>query len=209
MEKDFIALENYIFTHSTEPDRAAYMMASIIGVYIDVKPAAAEDFSSKEMEDINPGDLIDLLKPLGLRAIFFHDVYPENNKIEWIQYVYISKDVTTAAKLHQEFKNLWGSMDNYGQTLDESKWQSATRKIGSLLGYPDTAVEHFANNTDADIDDPDRIARMKRYRYYIHTAEHEDDEFKAYDLKINQAIAKYAPKTTAELTKDPHKRWLD
>lgn len=203
-----INLENYIFTHSVSPTRAALMMSSVVGVHIGIKPAAAEDFSSEEMQDIDLGDFIELLKPLGLRAVFYHRTYPQGNKLDWFQDIYISRSLNTASNLRQEFETLWNSMDDFGQIIDEPKWQSATRKIGSLLGYPETAVEQFAATTNPNIDDPDRAARMKRHRYYVHTAEHEEQEFESYDLKLNQAIAELAPRTAAELTKNPHKRWL-
>lgn len=72
--------------------------------------------------------------------------------------------------------------------------------------YPKTATNDFAK--DDDVNDSGRIERMKRNRYYAHSAKYEEEEFRLYEQKLNRAISKLAPKTTENLTENKEKRWL-
>ena len=50
---------------------------------------------------------------------------------------------------------------------------------------------------------------MARNRYYVHSEKFEDDEFREYDLPLNQAILKYLPRVAKIMQADSKKRWLD
>lgn len=36
---------------------------------------------------------------------------------------------------------------------------------------------------------------MARYQFYVHSPEHHEEEYQAYDAKIYQALHDYTPKT--------------
>ena len=48
-----------------------------------------------------------------------------------------------------------------------------------------------------------------RNRYYVHSLEHERDEFEMHDRPLNQAIEKWTPYTAEKLRADEKKRWLE
>lgn len=50
---------------------------------------------------------------------------------------------------------------------------------------------------------------MARNRYYAHSEKFEDDEFREYDLPLNQAILRYLPRIAKSMQADLKKRWLD
>ena len=54
-----------------------------------------------------------------------------------------------------------------------------------------------------------RRKRMACNRYYVHSEKFEDDEFREYDLPLNQAILKYLPRIAKSMQADQKKRWLD
>lgn len=43
---------------------------------------------------------------------------------------------------------------------------------------------------------------MARNRYYAHSEKFEDDEFRQYDLPLNQAILKYLPRIAKNMQMD-------
>ena len=80
-----------------------------------------------------------------------------------------------------------------------------------LLGYPETAVlEYIKTSGDASyMKSEKRRKRMARNRYYAHSEKFENDEFRKYDLPLNQTILKYLPRIAKSMQADLKKRWLD
>jgi hypothetical protein len=194
MDKNvIIKLEEYLFKHKVKPSVAASMVAGIIGVIIGVKPATTSFFDADEFVKLDPDDCKEVFKQAGLKALFFRHECIEGCKMTWIEDVYIARDVKTAEKLHQAFMKLHSTIDDMGQTCNQRNWEEASREIGHLLGYPETAVEYFIANQD--IEDEERERLMERYQFYIHSPMHHEEEYQAYDHKIYHALQEYAPKT--------------
>ncbi|MBR2708725.1 hypothetical protein IKE98_00070 [Candidatus Saccharibacteria bacterium] len=206
-EKAIIELEKYYFKVKIEPRIAAPDMADMIGVLIGLKPAMMGDFVEKEYEKLKISDFDRLLRNLGLKAVYFRHSFNYGDEMVSYEYFCISKKRRLAKRTKKAFEKLWSLLDENGETSYRKKWMKITKKIGKLLGYPKTAVLDFVRDTD--VENEERRARMERNRYYAHSAEHEEEEFKAYDLVLNKAISLYAPKTAEVLTKNPKKRWLD
>ena len=207
MDKNKIAkLENLVYRMKEKPAVAAEEVADIIGVLIDLKPAMIGDFSKSELKNIKIEEFEKLLDELGLERVFFESHYCFNGKQIMIKNFCISKKAKLAEQTHVAFVELWSTMDDNGEILDRRKWVKTTKKIGKLLGYPKTAINSFIK--DDDLKDKDRIERMRRNRYYAHSAKYEDREFRMYDQKLNKAISDFAPKTTSLLIKNKEKRWL-
>ena len=93
---------------------------------------------------------------------------------------------------------------------EEKEWTKLTLKIGELLGYPKTAVLEFVskNGDEEYVEDANRMGRIERNRYYIHSKTFEDEEFEEYDLPLISAIKQYLPRTAAIMQTDLKKRWL-
>lgn len=207
IDKQAVAnLEDFLYAHIENPRRAASMITNIIGVAIDLKPTALEFLYPSELKNTDLNDFLSALEPLGIKALFSHHETFTMGEFDWVEDICIFKDLTLAIEQRKMGDEINASMDDFGQTIDQQKWESATRRTGELLGYPATAIEYFLKDTD--IDNPERMARMNRNRYYAHSPEHEEEEFQAYDLKLNQAIEEYAPKTAAIFKEESEKRWL-
>ena len=194
MDREIIAkLENYIFEHKNKPGTAAGMMTDYIGVMIGVKPAAVNYFNAEELSGVDLIEFNELLNRAGLKALFFRQDYVKMGKLVWIKDIYVSRNTETAFKLHQAFEKLYNSMDDIGQTINQKLWEESSREIGHLLGYPETAIEYFI--AEQDIENEERQRLSGRYQFYIHSPQHHEREYRAYDAKIFQAIREYTPKT--------------
>ena len=84
-------------------------------------------------------------------------------------------------------------MDDIGQIVNQELWRESSIEIGHLLGYPATATEYFI--TELDTDNEERKQLMERYRFYVHSPKHHEEEYQSYDHKIFQAVQDYAPKS--------------
>ena len=200
MNKELISeLEKFFFDARDGEELAASNVAGVIGVLIDLKSAMAGDFKIEEYKKIDVKKLRALLGSLGLVIIFA----PRGDDILF----YISRDEATARELSLQFETVWNNMSGEG-IADKNAWSNATMRIGELLGYPKTAVIDFVALDEGAIGGEERIARMCRNRYYSHSAEHEEEEYAAYDRILNQAIEDNAPKTAAVFKSKQGKRWL-
>ncbi|MBR5647644.1 hypothetical protein IKW73_01745 [Candidatus Saccharibacteria bacterium] len=187
-----IELEKYIFGVVEKPGVAAGMVADIVGVLIDLKPAMIGSLSEdKRFEE--------MMDKLNLERVYFeHDS---------MKCFCASKKIKIAEKTRMAFAKLWSTMNDEGEILDRKKWVKATKRIGKLLGYPKTAVNEYVNETD--LESEERMKRMERNRYYAHSAKFEEGEFNSYDRKLNKAISELAPKTAEFLSSNKEKRWLE
>lgn len=209
IDKDKVkVLEDFIFLHKKKPGAAASSVASVIGVLVGLKPSAVIDFKSDECLKFDEWEIIELFGNLGLKILAFKHKNSGIHMTDKTVDVFISRNQETAYKLHCEFEKLWSSMDALAQIYDQKKWESATREIGHLLGYPDTAIESFVNLNDEELNSDERIARMERNRYFAHSAEHEEEERETYDYVLNRAINELAPKTTEILKQNTTASWV-
>lgn len=208
MNRDaIIELEDLIFKVKESPRTAAEITVDIIGVLIDLKSAMMGDFGKKEFANLGLDKLKAQLGRLGLEIVFFDNSFMYGNEMVEIKSFCISKDLEVARKTRDAFVELWQTMDDDGVMLDRAGWRDATKRIGGLLGYPKTAIDSFIE--EDDVHDEERMKRMERNRYYAHSAEHEEEEFRAYDQKLNRAVSDLAPKTAKVLTRNKKKRWLE
>lgn len=205
MDKEkILKLEEFAFNNINKKDMAAHLVADVIGVLTDLKPAMVTGFAGGEIE--HPAKLVIILEELGLKVKnFYRKIKIEKTEVK-VLYFFVSKKKGLAEKAFNEFFDLWKNMGKNDKPKSQKKWKKQTKKIGELLGYPKTAIEEYI--TETDIENSERQKRMKRNRYYAHSKEHEDEEYEAYDKKLNEAIQKYAPMTTVQFKKDKAKKWL-
>lgn len=202
-----IELENFIFQSRSKVGTAASMISDFVGVMIGVKPVASEYFTAEEFSELDFEHLINLLNQVGLKPLFFKRDYVYMGKLTWIEDVYVSRDIKTILNLREYSEKLRHSMDDIGQIFNQALWEESSREIGKLLGYPDTAIDYFISNQD--INDEERQKLVERNRFYVHSPEHEEQEYQAYDRKIYQALSDYAPKTAKLFSENKSKRWLN
>lgn len=225
MEKKLLELEDFLleFYGGENIGLVISEAASILGVIIGIKPAAL--LVNDVMEDgrmLLDGDILkNILEELGIK-ITIGDVSKfavhKNNKrmtdslYEGDEFIYISIDDSLCDELKKNYSVVTDlTEDGVVAEKDRNKWNEANLRVGKLLGYPETAVlEYIKTSGDASyMKSEERRKRMARNRYYAHSEKFEDDEFREYDLPLNQAILRYLPRIAKSMQADSKKRWLD
>ena len=224
-EKKLLELEDFLleFYGGENIGLVISEAASILGVIVGIKPAAL--LVNDVMEDgrmLLDGDILkNILEELGIK-ITIGDVSKfavhKNNKrmtdslYEGDEFIYISIDESLCDELKKNYSVVTDLTEGgVVAEKDRNKWNEANLRVGKLLGYPETAVlEYIKTSGDASyMKSEKRRKRMARNRYYVHSEKFEDDEFREYDLPLNQAILKYLPRIAKSLQADQKKRWLD
>lgn len=225
MKKKLLELEDFLLEFYGEENIGLVISeaVSILGVLIGIKPAAL--LVNDVMEDgrmLLDGDILkNILEELGIK-ITIGDVskFAVHNNIkrmtdslyEGDEFIYISIDESLCDELKRNYSVVTDLIEGgVVAEKDRNKWNEANLRVGKLLGYPETAVlEYIKTSGDASyMKSEKRRKRMARNRYYVHSEKFEDDEFRKYDLPLNQAILKYLPRIAKSMQADLKKRWLD
>ena len=225
MEKKLLELEDFLLEFYGEENIGLVISdaASILGVMIGIKPAAL--LVNDVMEDCRmllDGDILkNILEELGIKiTIGVVSKFAVHNNIkrmtdslyEGDEFIYISIDESLCDELKRNYSVVTDLIEGgVVAEKDRNKWNEANLRVGKLLGYPETAVlEYIKTSGDASYMKSEmRRKRMARNRYYVHSEKFEDDEFRKYDLPLNQAILKYLPRIAKSMQADLKKRWLD
>lgn len=177
------------------------------------------------MEDgrilLDNGSLLNILEELRLKIVI-SDVSrftpPTNIKktlnslYKGNEFLYISQDIKLCYELMENYSIVTDLMkDGMVAEKNREKWNEVNINVGKLLGYPETAILEYieASSDELYFKSEKRREKMARNRYYAHSEKFEDDEFRQYDLPLNQAILKYLPRIAKIMQTDPKKRWLD
>lgn len=225
MEKRLLELEDFLFDFYGEENIKLIISvaASILGVLIGIKPTAL--LVNEVMEDgrmlLDNGSLLNILEELRLKIVI-SDVSrftpPTNIKktlnslYKGNEFLYISQDIKLCYELMENYSIVTDLMkDGMVAEKNREKWNEVNINVGKLLGYPETAILEYieASSDELYFKSEKRREKMARNRYYAHSEKFEDDEFRQYDLPLNQAILKYLPRIAKIMQTDPKKRWLD
>ena len=225
IEKKLLELEDFLLEFYGEENIGLVISeaASILGVLIGIKPAALlVNDVMKDGRMLLDGDILkNILEELGIK-ITIGDVskFAVHNNIkrmidslyEGDEFIYISIDESLCDELKRNYSVVTDLIEGgVVAEKDRNKWNEANLRVGKLLGYPKTAdLEYIKTSGDASyMKSEKRRKRMARNRYYVHSEKFEDDEFRKYDLPLNQAILKYLPRIAKSMQADLKKRWLD
>ena len=225
MEKKLLELEDFLLEFYGEENIGLIISeaASILGVLIGIKPAAL--LVNDVMEDgrmlLDGGTLKNILEELGIKITIGNvskfSVHRNNKRTvdslyEGDEFIYISIDESLCNQLMKNYLVVTDLTEG-GLVAEKNRneWNEANLRVGKLLGYPETAVlEYIKTSGDASyMKSEERRKRMARNRYYAHSEKFEDDEFREYDLPLNQAILRYLPRIAKSMQADSKKRWLD
>ena len=186
----------------------ASFLTGVLGVLIDLKPAAL--LINDKINDSRLLDnkrILEILNKLGL------DLVRERlNKFsnEEIEYLYLAKTVRMSLELQKWHREFFNSVSETGEILNKKVWSEANYQIGKILGYPETATLEYIRMQIEGIEKDDNYrSRMERNYYYMHSVKYENEEFEAYDLKLNLAVNEYLPVTAEIMQANLKKRWLD
>ena len=183
-------------------------LTGVLGVLIDLKPAAL-----LINDKINENKLLDNKRILEILNKLGVDLVREKlNKFsnEEIEYLYLAKTARECLELQKWHREFFNSVSESGEVLDKKVWAEANYQIGKILGYPETATLEYIRMQIEGIEKDDNYrSRMERNHYYMHSAKYENEEFEAYDLRLNLAVNEYLPVTAEIMQANTKKRWLD
>ena len=186
----------------------ASFLTGVLGVLIDLKPAALLiNDKINESKLLDNKRILEILNKLGV------DLVRERlNKFsnEEIEYLYLAKTARECLELQKWHREFFNSVSESGEVLDKKVWAEANYQIGKILGYPETAtLEYIRMQIEGIEKDNNYRSRMERNYYYMHSARYENEEFEAYDLRLNLAVNEYLPVTAEIMQANTKKRWLD
>lgn len=183
-------------------------LTGVLGVLIDLKPAAL--LINDKLNDSKLLDnkrIMEILNKLGV------DLVRERlNKFsnEEIEYLYLAKTARMSLELQKWHREFFNSVSESGEVLDKKVWAEANYQIGKILGYPETAtLEYIRMQIEGIEKDNNYRSRMERNYYYMHSARYENEEFEAYDQRLNLAVNEYLPVTAQIMQANTKKRWLE
>lgn len=183
-------------------------LTGVLGVLIDLKPAAL--LINDKLNDSKLLDnkrIMEILNKLGV------DLVRERlNKFsnEEIEYLYLAKTARECLELQKWHREFFNSVSETGEILDKKEWIEANYQIGKILGYPETATSEYIRMQIENVKkDNNYRFRMERNYYYMHSARYENEEFEAYDHRLNLAVNEYLPVTAQIMQANTKKRWLE
>ena len=183
-------------------------LTGVLGVLIDLKPAALLiNDKLNESKLLDNKRILEILNKLGVAL-----AREKLNKFskEEIEYLYLAKTARVCLELQKWHRRFFKSVSESGEILDKKVWAEANYQIGKMLGYPKTATLEYIRMQIEDIEKDDNYrSRMERNYYYMHSARYENEEFEAYDLRLNLAVNKYLPVTAQIMQANTKKRWLE
>ena len=183
-------------------------LTGILGVLVDLKPAALliNDRINKS-KLLDNKRILEILSKLGVVLIREKLSKFSNERIE---YLYLAKTVQVCLELQKWHRRFFESVSETGKILDKKEWIEANYQMGKILGYPETATSEYIRMQIEGIEKDDNYrSRMERNYYYMHSVKYENEEFEAYDLKLNLAVNEYLPVTAEIMQANLKKRWLD
>lgn len=186
----------------------ASFLTGVLGVLINLKPAAL--LINDRLNDSKLLDnkrILEILNKLGVVL-----VRERLNKFsnEEIEYLYLAKTARVCLELQEWHREFFNSISETGEILDKKVWSEANYQIGKMLGYPETATSEYIRMQIEGIEKDDNYrSRMERNYYYMHSARYENEEFEAYDHRLNLAVNEYLPVTAQIMQANTKKRWLE
>ena len=183
-------------------------LTGVLGVLINLKPAAL-----LINDRLNDSKLLDNKKIMEILNKLGVDLVRERlNKFsnEEIEYLYLAKTVRVCLELQKWHREFFNSVSETGEILDKKEWIEANYQIGKILGYPETATSEYIRMQIENVKkDNNYRFRMERNYYYMHSARYENEEFEAYDHRLNLAVNEYLPVTAQIMQANTKKRWLE
>lgn len=183
-------------------------LTGVLGVLIDLKPAALLiNDKINENKLLDNKRILEILNKLGVNLVREKLNKFSNEKIE---YLYLAKTARVCLELQKWHGEFFNSVSETGEILDKMVWSEANYQIGKILGYPETAtLEYIRMQIEGIEKDNNYRSRMERNYYYMHSVRYENEEFEAYDLKLNLAVNEYLPFTAEIMQANIKKRWLE
>lgn len=204
-------LDQFLTEKCSRPLIGADRLSCIVGVLIDIKPSCVIDFTEFDTENMSLKEFEKILKELGLVFIYEKTELGADFDVTFTHTYFISKDKETVDMIFDAEHELYDHFDTDEPNAPIIK--IIHKKIGRLLGYPETAIDWFLIRTEkmdlGEIDADDAKKDLKTYYHFIHSRLNGEEEFEEYDKPIHEAMEKYAPLSAKIMREESDgKRWL-
>ena len=203
--------DRFLVENCGRPEIAADRLSCIVGVLIDVKPACMIDFTEFDTKEMDLKKFEDFLHRLGLEFIYDKTDLGENFEIQFTHTYFISKKLETAQMLVDAEQELYDHFSTDEPNAPIIK--IIHRKIGRLLGYPETATDWFLVRSEkmdeSELADDEIYRDLQNFYHFIHSRNNSDEEFLEYDQPIHAAMEKYTLMSAKLMRENAgSKRWL-
>lgn len=204
-------LDRFLINSCARPIIAADRLSNIVGVLIDIKPACMIDFTERDTENMDLKIFESFLKSLKLEYTYEKTELNTDFDIKFTHTYYISKEKRVVSMLQEAEQELYDHFDTDEPNAPIIK--VIHRKIGRLLGYPETATDWFLVRQEKinldELGDDEIHKDLQKYFHFIHSRTNGEEEFEEYDKPIHEAMEKYTP-LAAEIMRENRKdkRWL-
>ncbi|MBP5512081.1 hypothetical protein J6X90_01710 [Candidatus Saccharibacteria bacterium] len=203
--------DRFLVNSCARPFVAADRLSCIVGVVIDVKPACVIDFTEFDTENMDLNVFERFLESLGLKFIYEKTELNPKFEPKFTHTYFISKKLETAQMLVDAEQELYDHFDTDEPNSPVIK--VIHRKIGRLLGYPETATDWFLIRTEkmdlGEMDDDEVYKDLQNFYHFIHSRHNSEEEFEEYDKPIHEAMEKYTPLSAQLLRENAgNRRWL-
>ena len=210
-QKTLKELDKFITEKCARPIIGADRLSCIVGVVIDIKPACMIDFNLDDAKDMSLLTFEKFLEDLGLEFYYEKTDLGEESYYRFVHSYFIAKKRETIDMLLDAEHELYDHFDTDEPNSPVIK--IIHKKIGRLLGYPETATDWFLIRTEKmdldEMDEEEYSKDLQKYHHFIHSRTNGDEEFEEYDRPIHEAMEKYTPLSAKLLREDSgEKRWL-
>lgn len=209
--KTLTEFDKFLTENCARPIVAADRLSCIVGVIIDVKPSCMIDFTPFDTENMSLKTFEKYLKELGLEFIYEKTELNANFEPPFTHTYFISKNKDTVGMLFDAEHELYDHFDTDEPNAPIIK--IIHKKIGRLLGYPETAIDWFLVRTEkmdlGEMEKDEYMKDLQKYHHFIHSRTNSEEEFEEYDKPIHEAMEKYTPLAAKLLREDSgERRWL-
>lgn len=185
--------------HLHRPDAICWDISEIIGTVIDLKPTTMLSY------DLTPHQLRtfqDLLANLQIFLVSEELPIPSSgNRKPYI--FFISKD----RQLAEELCIARRALIDRGWQANEPEDQKRNFRIGQLLGYPKTAINHYSFGPKDQRGIAEHRPGYEHDRYYIHSPLHFKTEYEEFEDILHAAVTKYCPQIARAMQRNQNKYW--
>lgn len=166
----------------------------LVGVTEDIKPAGILSmYTPKNFTERSNERTESILNSLGLK--FSKDITDDPTYApagyDLVSYYVAKTDELVTETIKAEH-----------QSWDDHQMGDGTRKLGKLLGFPETAIEYYIKRNQENAKTGASPQKLYPNEYfYAHSPENVQTEFQQYEAKIMPAMQKYCPKSASEIQK--------
>ncbi|MBP5204399.1 hypothetical protein J6Z48_02035 [bacterium] len=167
----------------------------LAGVLGDIKPVGEIDIHNNEQAIANIEKLLDQFGLKYYKEESSHTVmYHVSKSEDLLQRMRHATDLYKQEKQEYVVQKSDGGYSIHPHGLGETQ-EYATREMGRLYGFPETAIEFFIKRTRGEVEYDVDLPAKYMTGGYIHSPENAEEEYQQYEKKINSFFRRHCPKS--------------